>query len=67
MTPRRRSHNDRVWRKVRGRRLSGVLFEIDRERMRIRIRRGRVVEIIDLVLILGGTNGLETEQPATGE
>ena len=67
MTPRRRNHNDRVWRKVRGRRLSGVLFEIDRERMRIRIRRGRVVEIIDLVLILGGTNGLETEQPTPGE
>jgi len=39
------------WRRVRGRRIHGVLFEIDVQRGRIRFRRGRKVEVLDLAQI----------------
>lgn len=42
-----------TWYPVRGHILSGVLFEIDRERLRIRFRRGRCVEVLDLAQIIG--------------
>lgn len=36
------------WRRVRGRQISGVLFEIDTVRGMLRFRRGQYVETVDL-------------------
>ena len=57
----RRIPRDRQWRVVRGRRIAGILFEIDTLNWVIRIKRGQESETVDLRQF-----GLRPTQEETG-
>jgi len=48
MNRRKRTAKNRQWHRIRGRRISGVLFELDPYTATVRIKRGRAVEIVEL-------------------
>lgn len=47
------------WRVVRGENISGILFEVHPQSARIRIKRGRAVEVVDLRIFGVSYSGLQ--------